>query len=509
MPAKVTLKVSKGDMAGKEFVFDERDSCLIGRSKDCRVRVPGKVDRTISRRHCLLDINPPDIRIRDYGSLNGTRINDNVIGKRQKGQTPDEGAKLAEENFSDHDLQDGDRLKLGKTLFEVAIVAPASCADCGAEIPEDNKKQAEVSAGVYQCASCQKKPTQVGPKARAKSPRKECTKCGRDVSDEVGQNRHGDYICASCQADPMQILKRLLDLAKSGRDDLQTIQGYTIEKELERGGMGLVCLARHDQSGERVALKVMLPQVATNERGKQLFLRETESSKALEHKHVVKLKDSGCSEGTFFFTMEFCNQGSVADLMQKRQRPLSISEAGPIILQTLDGLDYAHQAEIPVRLKDGSHATGHGLVHRDLKPQNIFLTGSGKSIVAKVGDFGLAKAFDKAGLSGMTRTETKAGTPVFMPRQQVMNFKYAEPDVDVWAAAACLYNMLTGRTPREFKKGRDPWQTILQTSPVPIRKRDPAVPKRLAEVIDTALRDNPNIGFQTASELKQALEDVL
>jgi serine/threonine-protein kinase len=125
--------------------------------------------------------------------------------------------------------------------------------------------------------------------------------------------------------------------------------------------------------------------------------------------------------------------------------------------------------------------------------------------VAKISDYGLGKAFDTAGLSGHTRTGATAGKPWFMPRQQVINFKYAGAEVDVWAAAACLYNMLTGATPRDFPSGKDVWQAVLELEPVPIRRRDSSIPLRLAEVIDKALIDRPAILFKTAAELKKAL----
>ena len=96
-----------------------------------------------------------------------------------------------------------------------------------------------------------------------------------------------------------------------------------------------------------------------------------------------------------------------------------------------------------------------------------------------------------------------------MPRQQVVNFKYAKPEVDVWAAAATLYFVLTGKPPREFPPHRDPWQIVLTTDAVPIRQRDPLVPARLAEVLDLALRDQPEIHFKTAAEFRLALADAL
>jgi serine/threonine protein kinase len=98
---------------------------------------------------------------------------------------------------------------------------------------------------------------------------------------------------------------------------------------------------------------------------------------------------------------------------------------------------------------------------------------------------------------------------VFTPRQQVVNFKYAKPDVDVWATAATFYYMLTLAFPRDFPPKKDRWQVVLQTSPVPIRQRKADIPLRLAEVIDKALIDKPEIPFKTAVELRRALEGVL
>jgi serine/threonine protein kinase len=301
----------------------------------------------------------------------------------------------------------------------------------------------------------------------------------------------------------------LIQKANAGEQNLQGIRGYTILQELGKGGFGAVYLARHEPTGEEVALKVMLPHVVAYEGAIERFMREMENTKVLRHQNVVRLKDNGYWNDLFFFTLEYCNGGSVIDLMRQRRGPLRIDEAVNIIVQVLDGLEYAHNAEIPyVKLAQGGFGRGWGLVHRDIKPANIFLVEYTGSQIAKIGDYGLAKAFDLAGLSGQTLTGEAAGTPFFMPRQQVIDFKYAKPEVDVWAAAASLYYMLTANFPRDFV-GKDPLLAVLQTDPVPIRKRNDRIPPKLAEVIDRALIDNPEIYFKNAADFRQALTETI
>jgi eukaryotic-like serine/threonine-protein kinase len=305
-------------------------------------------------------------------------------------------------------------------------------------------------------------------------------------------------------------MKQMLNSAGAGEKQLLAIEGYEVLKELGRGGMGAVYLARPKSRDEQVALKILLPQVAAAPQVIKRFLREIEMMKLLRHPHIVRLYATGCHQGTFFLTLEYCNGGSVDDLMRARGKPLSAEEAVPIIIQVLEGLNYAHRVDLSgLKLNSGKDARGHGLVHRDVKPSNIFLCASHQGVTAKLGDYGLAKAFDLAGLSGHTRADAVGGTPCFMPRQQVLRFKYAKPEVDVWAAAASLYHMLTGWFPRHFPEGEDPWLTVLQSEPVPLRKRFKHVPVRLARVIDEALVDDPQIKIKSAAELKRALEEAM
>ncbi len=506
MPSRIVLAISAG-LAQRELGFTDRTTCLIGRDADCEPQVPDDDEhRGISRLHCMLDINPPQIRIRDLGSKFGTFVNSTKIGQREREE--DRGKAL----FPEHDLQDGDEVRLcdprqGKPIvFRVGIRVPACCATCGTEIPDADRPSAQQAAGVFTCDSCRRK---------AEPPRRSpsgpsCIRCGKELANQVSQRQEA-VICAECQADPLGIVDRLLELARSGQRDLLAIRGYSIDRLLDKGGNGAVYLARHDQTGERVALKIMLPQVAAEEQAIARFLREAENTRALRHRHVVRLRDAGCSSGTFFFTLDYCEGGSVAHLMAERGGTLSIEEAGDITVQALLGLEYAHQVKVSVRLADGSVERSRGLVHRDLSPHNLLLSSRTGTPVVKVADFGLAHAFDRAGLSGLTRTGTTAGKPTFMPRQQVVNFKYAKPDVDVWAMAACLYHMVTGEFPRDFPEGHDPWKIVLDNAAVPIRERKlgQRVPEDLARVIDQALVERPAIGFKNAADFRRALEAVL
>jgi serine/threonine protein kinase len=150
-----------------------------------------------------------------------------------------------------------------------------------------------------------------------------------------------------------------------------------------------------------------------------------------------------------------------------------------------------------------------GLVHRDIKPSNILLSDTGPHPTAKLADFGLAKAFDGAGLSGHTRTGSVGGTVAYMSRQQIIDYKFAKPEVDVWSTAATLYRMLTGATPRDFPPHQDPIAVILRDPAVPIREREPAIPARLAAVVDAALVDSPRMAVTSAEEFRRALADAL
>ncbi len=460
--SEIQITITRGGKAGKQYTFNDRTVCVIGRALDCNILLPDDDQHsTISRYHCLLDINPPEICIRDFGSLNGTFVNQNKIGQRDASEDIFRAQGLI---YPEYNLHNGDKIQLGDTELEITVVSE------GTE---------------------------------------------KDSVEHTSRLEHKINMAEASQSDPLDKVNKMLQQEDNTdqnelEQELQAIKGYVIRKELGRGNMGAVYLASHQETRENVALKVMLPRVEASSRAHKQFMRETRNTRLLKHKNIVQVYDIGCHEGTWFFTTDYCEGGSVARLLKSKGGRLPLSLALKIYLQILDGLAYAHQVKVPaIVLADGTTTSGVGLVHRDIKPGNILLTRQEGIWRAKIADFGLAKAFDTAGLSGRTATGVSAGTPYYMPRQQIINFKQARPEVDIWAATATFYKILTGCHPRNYNKRTDPWLTTLKMPPVSIMERDVSVPQNLGEFIDRVLNDKPKLAYQSVRDLKTDLLKVL
>ncbi len=498
----VTLEFTSGHLQGEKRSFTEAATLLLGRHKDCEPCFPGKEHPRISRHHALVEINPPDVCLRDLGSRNGTFVNGELVGKRPAGADPDPKHRSAE-----RDLADGTVVYLATesdVAFRVRIIVPARCVACGSGIADEYKPACVQPAGGYLCPSCRRRAEDA-----AAPVVKPCACCQREVRTERGANRPGLFICGDCRNDVQGMMGGLLGDAQAGAAELRVLRGYETLQEVGAGGMGAVYLARHKQTGAAAAIKLMLPKVAADEDAVTLFQREIRNTMSLNHRHVVRLLDHGFARGAFFMVLEYCDGGTVEDLRVQRGGVLPVDEAVEIALQVLTGLAYCHTADIPfVKQKGGGYAPGKGIVHRDIKPANLFLTGRGSDRVVKVGDFGLAKAFAESGLSGGTRTGDVGGTYEFMCRQQVAYYKDAGPEVDVWSLAATLYYLLTGCTPRDFGDG-DPCLAVLEVDPTPIGRRRSELPPRLAQVIDAALKEEPAMTFKTAGAFKWALEEAM
>ncbi len=271
------------------------------------------------------------------------------------------------------------------------------------------------------------------------------------------------------------------------------VPGYDTGHLLGKGGMGTVYLARRIGDGREVALKVMRPETTLDPDARASFLREIEVTSRLRHPNIVTLFEHGTVGEAFFFAMEYCAGGSLADVLRRLPGPLAPAVAVGLALALLDGLADAH---------------GRGFVHRDIKPENVLLADDTLA-TPKLADFGLAKSFEQAGLSGLTATGIIAGTPYLMPREQLTSFRLLRPASDVWSLGATLYHMLTRAYPRDFRPGADPLQVVLEGRVVPVRARAPGLPERLAAVVDRAVSDDLAVRYGDAAALRDALREAL
>ncbi|HEY9448607.1 MAG TPA: serine/threonine-protein kinase [Gemmatimonadaceae bacterium] len=209
-----------------------------------------------------------------------------------------------------------------------------------------------------------------------------------------------------------------LQTALSGR--------YALERELGRGGMATVYLARDLQHDRHVAVKVLLPELAVT-LGVERFLREIEVGTALQHPHIVGVLDSGQTDGILYYTMPFVDGASLRDRLT-REKQLPIEDAIELTRQVAGALDYAHS---------------RGVIHRDIKPENILLSTGG----AMVADFGIARAVSVAGGETLTRTGMAVGTPTYMSPEQAMASREVTAESDIYSLACVMYEMLAGQPP--------------------------------------------------------------
>lgn len=475
---RVLLEVTNGKLAGRRFEFEEHDTFLFGRNADdCHAAIAH--DQFVSRHHFLLEVNPPDAQLRDLGSLNGTVVNGTKWGGRDECESPEEGARRVHPVVR---LNSGDTICVGDTEMRFVVQIPDRVTASGTAIPP--------------------LPTADDAPVPVRTPTVQvrvilCQQCHENVADEVGPGRTGDYVCNACRSqvasDPMQLLRGLMQAAADPTEIMPQIPGYDIGEKLGKGGMGVVYQATCRETGQVVAIKLMLSQVAVDKTSRERFLRECDILAGIRHPNIVTILKSGSAGSAFYCVTEYCNAGALSDRLRK-SRTLPPRTACRVVLQVLKGLNHAHRNQ---------------LVHRDIKPQNILLHKTGKKAVAKVCDFGLAKSFEQSGFSGMTATGSFAGTYHFMPREQLTDFKRIRPVSDVWSTGATLYHALTGDFPREFDDERHPTEIIMNEGVVPVRQRDSSIPVALASVVDRSLLDDVEKRYQDAGEMSRALVQAL
>jgi formylglycine-generating enzyme required for sulfatase activity/predicted Ser/Thr protein kinase len=269
---------------------------------------------------------------------------------------------------------------------------------------------------------------------------------------------------------------------------LRRIGPYAIQKELGRGGMGVVYRARHTTLQRDVALKVMLGESGDiTEHDVRRFLREAEACAALKHPNIVPLHDIGEEDGRVFFSMEFIDGSTLLEWSRRERR--TPEEIAAMMRKVAEAIAYAHQ---------------RGIVHRDLKPHNVMVDAAGEP---KVMDFGLAKRQDAAP-HGPEKTVvgTIMGTPQYMPPEQAAG-RVDEIDTrsDVYALGVMLYELLAGELPLDGTTLQELLHKIEHVEPAPLREKRPDLPWELEVIAAKAMAKERAQRFQSAQELADDL----
>jgi len=278
---QVTLRVIAGPHTGRIFTFNQHDTFLIGRSESANFCLPE--DRFFSRNHCLLEIAPPQIFLRDLGSTNGTYIN---------------GLRVEAVH-----LKSGDRIQGGETILEVEVGVGT--------LPTEVVSKEDFAASVPSVIIV------------------ECLNCGdRSEAPAASPDSRLSYLCEKCR----EVLKK----------SPQPIPDYQMIRILGQGGMGSVMLARSQKTGRPVAIKTLLPEVAVSEQSLKRFLREIEVCSNLQHPNIVSYVEHGTHNGIVYLVSEYVGGMDASKLAKKRGGKLSYQEVVKITEQTLNALEFAH-----------------------------------------------------------------------------------------------------------------------------------------------------------------------
>jgi tRNA A-37 threonylcarbamoyl transferase component Bud32 len=270
-------------------------------------------------------------------------------------------------------------------------------------------------------------------------------------------------------------------------DALGELAGYEIRGVLGQGSMGVVLEAFDPALKRRVAIKVLAPDLASDEVSRRRFAREGQAAAAVRHPHVITIHGVSEANGLPFLVMEFVAGGSLQDYLDK-QGPPDWREVARLGAEIASGLSAAH---------------AQGLVHRDIKPSNILLDAAPADRLgsAKIGDFGLVAVTNE---SRLTRTGVVTGTPMYMAPEQA-RCEPVDYRADLFSLGSVLYTLSTGRDPFPAGSPLAVLRQVCEATPQPIRELNPAVPAWLEAVVERLHAKAPSDRFATAAEAAELL----
>lgn len=248
---------------------------------------------------------------------------------------------------------------------------------------------------------------------------------------------------------------------------------YELQRPLARGGMGQVWVAQNQLTERRVAIKFMLPELATSPDTVQRFFREAKASARIDHPSIVDVLDLGTLEdGAPFMVMEYLEGRSLEQLIDKE--PLAPIQAAAVMLDVAHALASAHAA---------------GIVHRDLKPANIYIAKKGEQLVPKILDFGISKITSSIGNDvRMTRTGAVLGSPAYMSPEQARGRTDIDGRADIWAIGVILYEAVSGKLPFSGENYNQVMMAITLDPPTPLASVAPSIDGDFAAIVEACLQ---------------------
>jgi len=265
---------------------------------------------------------------------------------------------------------------------------------------------------------------------------------------------------------------------------------YRVERILGQGGMGVVVEARHIALDERVALKFLLPEYATHPEASTRFLREARAAVKIKSEHVARVSDVGTLEnGAPYMVMEYLQGSDLSNVLEK-SGVLPISDAVDYVIQGCEAIAEAHS---------------YGIVHRDVKPANLFLGKRPNGLpIVKVLDFGISKSAENA-VENLTRTTAAMGSALYMSPEQMQHTRGVDHRTDIYALGISLYELVAGRQPFYAETLTQLCAEIFTGTPTPIRLLRPEISEEFAQALAKAYERDLASRYQTVAEFVMAL----
>lgn len=291
----------------------------------------------------------------------------------------------------------------------------------------------------------------------------------------------------------------MMDAEIHAKDDALTagtlIAGkYRVERELGRGGMGVVVAATHVDLDQHVAIKILQKSAALSPDALARFSREAKAAAKIRSEHVTRVMDVGkLEDGLTYIVMEYLEGSDLAEML-RQEGQLRISDAAEYILQACEGIAAAHAA---------------GIVHRDIKPANLFVARQrGRADKIKILDFGVSKISDGAAgekQASTTQTGQVFGSPMYMSPEQLEAAITVDGRTDIWALGVVLFELLAGKPPFQGKSSANIMSSVLRDPAPKLRSIRPDVPAALEEVVARCLEKDREFRYATVIDLAESI----